>query len=109
MITYYISALGVTLTLLLIWFYSPFRSTIGHLFLSKSISSNEDFETALLFKTPFLGKLLSCFICSSFWCSLGIGTLFWYVLNLPNYFPFLCWFTFPSIAYLYKSIIDKNK
>jgi hypothetical protein len=109
MIEFYLSALGVTLTLLLIWFYSPFRTSIGRLFFSKSISSNEDFETALLYKSPFLGKLLGCFICSSFWCSLSIGTLFWLFFSLPNYFIPLCWFTFPSIAYLYKSIIDKNK
>lgn len=106
MINYYISGLGVTLTLLLIWFYSPLRSTIGHFF-SKSINSNEDFETALLFKSPFLGKLLGCYICSSFWCSLAIGLIFWVVFSLPNYFPFLTWFTYPCIAYIYKSIIDK--
>lgn len=109
MILYYISGLGITLTLLLIWFYSPFKSSIGYLFLSKSISSNEDFETALLLKSPFLGKLLGCFICSSFWCSLVIGVLFWSVFDLPNYLPLLTWLTYPSIAYLYKSIIDKNK
>ena len=105
---YYFIGLGVTLTLLLIWFYSPLRSSIGWL-VNKNINSNSDFETWLLLKTPFLGKLLGCYICCSFWLSLIIGLLFWYFFKLSLCFPILTWLTYPSLAYLYKTIIDKNK
>lgn len=109
MIYYYTTGLLVTLTYLLIWFYSPLKTTIGQIFINKNISNNEDFETALLFKSPLLGKLLGCYICSSFWLSLVVGIIFWGLFDLPNYFPILTWFTYPCIAYLYKTIVDKNK
>jgi hypothetical protein len=107
MISFYLAGLFTLLTCLIIWFYSPFKSSFGYIFIDKSINTNDQFETALLIKAPFLGKLLGCYICTSFWGSLIIGILFWIVFNLPDYFPLLAWFTYPSIAYLYKRIIEK--
>jgi len=109
MLSYYIVGLLVECTCLLIWFYSPLKTTLGRLFISKEISSNEDFETAIMFKSSIVGKLISCYICSSFWLALIIGGVFTFFFNLPTIFLLLTWFTYPSLAYLYKSIIDRNK
>ena len=109
MIEYYLAGLGTTLTALLIWFYSPMRSTLGQILISKNIHTNDDFETALLYKSPFFGKLFGCYICCSFWGSLAVGVIFYAMFDLPGYFPFLTWSTYPSVAYLYKTVIDMNK
>ena len=109
MFNYYIIGLFVECTCLLIWFYSPLKTTLGKMFISKEISSNEDFETAIMFKNSIIGKLISCYICSSFWLALIIGCTFTLVFSLPIIFSALTWFTYPGLAYLYKSIIDKNK
>jgi len=107
-IIYYIQGLFVTWTILLIWFYSPLKVTLGQLLIDKNLYSNDQVETALLIKFPFLGKLLSCYICFSFWTSLIVGIILYKLFDLPGYFPFLAWFTYPSLCYLYKAIIDKR-
>jgi len=104
----YIQGLFVTWTVLLIWFYSPIKVTLGQLFIDKNLYSNDQVETALMLKNIWLGKLLSCYICFSFWTSLIVGSVFYKIFDLPGYFPFLTWFTYPSLCYLYKSIIDKR-
>jgi hypothetical protein len=104
---FYISGLAATATALLIWFYGPLKTTIGQIIFSKNIYSNDQFETALLLKSSFLGKLLGCYICCSFWLSLIVGSLLYYVFDLEWYFPLLTWFTYPSILYLYKLALDK--
>jgi len=108
MYSYYFIGLGVTLTGLLIWFYSPIKITIGQLLFGKCINSAEDFDVAIMFKFPILGKLQSCYICSSFWLSLLIGSLFTLLFGINYKFIFLAWFTYPSIAYLYKKFIDNK-
>lgn len=108
MIVHYLIGLGVLTTSLLIWFYSPLRTTLGQIFFDKNIFCNDQFETALLIKSPLLGKLLGCYICTSFWLSLciGITSVIWF--SLPLTFIPLTWFTYPGLAYLYKSIIDRR-
>jgi len=108
MIEYYLTGLGVTLTGLLIWFYSPIKVTLGQWIFGKVINTSDDFDVAVMFKTPILGKLQSCFICSSFWLSLAIGVSFYYLFDLGFKFIFLAWFTYPGIAYLYKKFIDNK-
>jgi hypothetical protein len=105
----YILGYLITQTLCVIWFFSPLRGSIGYLFLSKQIKTPEDFETLILFKAPLLGKLLSCYICFSFWCSLFVGTVMCYIANLPAIFIALAPFTYPSICYLYKQIVTKSE
>lgn len=107
MIVQYLIGLGILTTSLLIWFYSPLRTTIGQLFFDKNIFSNDQFETALLIKSPFLGKLFGCYICLSFWLSLliGIGLTIFFKIHI-SFIP-LAWFTYPGLAYVYKAIIDK--
>lgn len=93
-------------TICVIWFYSPFRVSLGQLLFDKSIKDTEQFELLLLIKTPLLGKLLSCYICFSFWTSLIVGLIAMVFLSLPIWFPFLCGLTYPSLCYLYKSIVE---
>lgn len=107
-IIYYIQGLLITWTILLVWFYSPLKVTLGQLFIDKNLYSNDQVETAILIKNKWLGKLLSCYICFSFWTSLAVGLLHYKLVNVPWYFPFVTWFTYPSLCYLYKAIIDKR-
>jgi len=104
---YYIAGLCINSTALLIWFYSPLKTTLGQILFSKNIYSNDQFETALLLKSPLLGKLLGCYICCSFWSSLGIGLALWHIFSLPWFFPLLTWFTYPGLLYIYKLVLDK--
>jgi hypothetical protein len=104
----YFEGLLVTLTALLIWFYSPLKVTLGQLFIHKNLYTDDQVETAIMIKNKWLGKLLSCYICFSFWTSLLVGAFFKISYNLPYQFIFLTWFTYPSLCYLYKSIIDRK-
>jgi len=108
MITAFFLGLLVTNTLLLIWFYSPLRITLSHLFISKDINSYDEFETFMLFKFPIIGKLLSCFICCSFWTSFIVGCIFAILLsNVPVFFPVITALTYPGLCYMYKTFIEK--
>lgn len=104
----YGKGLLITWTILLIWFYSPLKVTLGQLFIHKNLYTDDQVETAIMIKNIWLGKLLSCYICFSFWTSLLVGLLFKILDNLSWSFVALCWFTYPSLCYLYKRIIDKK-
>jgi len=103
----YATGLLITLTILLIWFYSPFKSTIGG-FLSPQIYLNEQFDTYLLVRNKWIGKLASCYICFSFWTSLIVGFITSIVFNYSILYSLLTAFTYPAIAYLYKALVDKQ-
>jgi len=103
----YLIGLLITLTVLLIWFYSPLKSTIGS-FLSPQIYLNEQFDTYLLVRNKWIGKLASCYICFSFWTSLGVGFVMSLVCNYSVLYSFLTALTYPSIAYLYKALIERK-
>lgn len=104
----YAQGLLITLTTLLIWFYSPIKTTLGQWFFDKNMYSTEQFETALLLKSKKLAILSSCFICFSFWTSLTVGIILAFANSLSPYFPLTTAFTYPSIAYLYKTFIDRK-
>jgi len=104
----YAKGLLTTWTVLLIWFYSPLKVTLGQLFIHKNLYSNDQVETAIMIRNKWLGKLASCYICFSFWTSLLVGLFLKFENNLSWKFIFLTWFTYPSLCYLYKSIIDKK-
>jgi hypothetical protein len=107
MLEIYILGLLITLTILLIWFYSPLKSTIGG-FISPQIYMNEQFDTYLLVRNKWLGKLSSCYICFSFWTSLAVGFVVSKLFGMTILYPLLTALTYPSIAYLYKSFIDRK-
>jgi len=92
-------------SLLILWFYSPLTTTISHIFFKKNdIYTFDQFIDFLSFKSTFLGKLLSCWICMSFWISLSIGIIGLLLLNYPIWYPLLTFFTYPSILFLIKQL-----
>lgn len=97
----------VTQTLLLIWFYSPLKITLGQIFIDKNLYSVDQVETAIMIKNKWIGELISCYICCSFWTSLFVGIVFKKAFSLPLFFVLLAWFTYPSICYLYKLLVKK--
>lgn len=106
MIFEYIIGYLVVQTICLVWFYSPLKITLGQIFFDKKICSNDEFETHLMMRSMFFAKLLSCYICFSFWISLIVGAVGCLLLSLPVYALFLAQFTYPAVCYLYKSIVD---
>ncbi len=109
MIIDYIAGYLIVQTILLIWFYSPLRITIGQLFLDKNMYMTDQFETYMLTLNPFLGKLLSCYICFSFWVSLIVGCVGSLLLyDTMAVIPCITALTYPCICYLYKSIVDRS-
>lgn len=109
MIADYLFGYLVVQTILVIWFYSPLRITIGQLFFDKNMYTTDHFETYILSISLFLGKLLSCYICFSFWVSVIIGCVGSLLLyDMKVIVPFITALTYPSICYFYKSIIDKS-
>jgi len=107
MILTYVTGLLMVINVCLIWFYSPFRVTLGQLIFDKSIDDEDQFETHLLLFNSVIGKALSCYICFSFWTSLLIGVLAFISGLAPFCFVFIAPGTYPGICYLYKAIIDR--
>lgn len=95
-------------TALLIWFYSPLKVTIGQLFIDKNLYSIDQVDTAVLILNKWIGKLISCYICMSFWLSLIIGLIYVFFVGAPWWFPLLTASSYPSLCYAYKKFIDKN-
>jgi hypothetical protein len=98
----------ITQTLLLIWFYSPLKITLGQLFIDKNLYTVDQVETAVIIRNKWLGELISCYICCSFWASLGVSLILKNVFSLPSFFVLLAWFSYPSICYLYKILVNKH-
>lgn len=97
----------ITQTLLLIWFYSPLKITLGQLFIDKNLYSVDQVETAIMIRNKWIGELISCYICCSFWSSLIVGLILKSVFSLPSFFVALAWFSYPSVCYLYKLLLNK--
>lgn len=109
MIIDYIFGYLIVQTILVIWFYSPLRISIGQLFFDKNMYMTDHFETHVLALNPLLGKLLSCYICFSFWTSLFIGSVGSFFLYGMNFvIPIITALTYPSLCYLYKSIVERS-
>ncbi len=107
MFIYYIVGLLIVQTICMIWFYSPIRITLGQIFFNSRITSTEEFETYMLLKSMLFGKLLSCYICFSFWTSLFTGITFFILFFLPVWWVLLCPLTYPSLCFIYKLVTDK--
>ena len=105
MIELYIIGLLIINSILILWFYSPLTTSISSLiFNKKEIYTFDSFIDFLVIKNIFLGKLLSCWICLSFWLSFIIGILFTIIFNLPIWYPLLTYFTYPAILFLIKQL-----
>lgn len=103
-ITEYILGLLSVCSLLMLWFVSPLKSTLGQIIFKKNLTPDQ-FDDWLYIKHPFIGKLLSCWICCSFWLSLFVGVIIWGVFNSSILTPLLTFLTYPALAYLYKVLI----
>lgn len=106
--TIVIYTLGVFIvnSLLLLWFFSPFKTTISEIFLKKSLMPLE-FDDFVYNKNKVIGKLISCWICCSFWLSLIVGIAFSYIFSLPLLFCLITFFSYPSLCYIFYSFIRK--
>jgi len=91
-------------SLLLLWFGSPLKITLGKLLFKKIFITNNEFDDFLFMRSPFLGKLTSCWICLSFWLSLLVGISFVCLINAPIATPLLTFLVYPSLCYIFKSI-----
>ena len=107
LILYFLGYLTVQ-TILVIWFYSPFRISLGQVLFDREMFTFDQFETHLLIRSAILGKLLSCYICFSFWISLLIGVFLTAIGVVPLYFPAVTAMTYPAICYLYHSLTNKS-
>lgn len=102
---YLLGVLNVA-SFLLLWFFSPLKNTLGKLFFKKDLTTVE-FDDILFIKYSFLGKLLTCWICSSFWLSLIIGIIYTLILNLTLLWPLITFTTYPAICYIFYTIIKR--
>jgi len=105
MIWFYLAGLFSVNSLLILWFYSPLSSSIAKYFFKKdNVSNLDDFLDFIYIKNEILGKLLSCWICMSFWISLIVGIILVICFNLPLYFPILTFFTYPALLFTIKQL-----
>jgi len=100
----YILGLFSVCSLLLLWFVSPLKTTLGNILFRKNLTL-EQFDDVLYIKSPFLGKLTSCWICSSFWLSLIVGAVMVGTLQASIITPLITFLTYPGLAYIFKIII----
>jgi hypothetical protein len=106
MITVYLLGLLAVNSILLLWFMSPLKTTLSELFLHKILMPHE-FDDWLFVKNKFLGELLSCWICCSFWLSLLVGIVCVVLFGSAWYYPIITFFTYPCLCYLYKRLISE--
>jgi len=101
----YIMGLLGLWSFMVLWFLSPFKITLGKILFNKEFNTPVDFDDYLFIKNKVLGKLLSCWICTSFWTSLLIGIVIYFVYSTPLTTPLITFSTYPSITYLFKVLI----
>ena len=104
MIINYIICSFILNSLLVLWFKSPFKNTLGKFLFKKDLTSDQ-FDDRVFLKNKILGKLTSCWVCCSYWLSLLIGIVWVILFAYPYYWPFLLFFTLPFISYLFYSHI----
>lgn len=102
----YILGCLIVNSLLLLWFFSPLKTTISEIFLKKPLLPLE-FDDYIFFKSKVLGKLLTCWICLSFWLSLVVGLIMSLIFNLNISWPFICFLTYPCLSYIFYKYISK--
>jgi hypothetical protein len=91
-------------SLLLLWFFSPLKISLGKILFKKVLMPHE-FDDYISLKNNWLGELIACWICCSFWLSLIIGFVLMVMFSLPLYWPILTFLGYPCLCYLfYKKI-----
>ena len=103
MITVFFIGLLIVNSLLLLWFFSPIKTTLSEIFLGKSLLPME-FDDYIYSKNKILAKLNTCWICCSFWFSFIIGSVIMIVFNLSILWPMVCFFCYPSLSYIFYKI-----
>lgn len=106
MIVTYIIGVLIVNSLLLLWFFSPLKTTLGKIMFNKELMPM-DFDDLVFAKMPVLGKLIGCYICTSYWLSLLVGLFFMLIAHMPWWWPLLTYFTYPSITYIFYKVISK--
>ena len=106
MILEYILGLLFVLSLLILWFFSPLKTSLGKILFKKVLMPHE-FDDYISLKSQNLGILISCWVCCSFWLSLLIGIIFMFVSNLPWYYPLVTYLSYPGICYLYYAFVKR--
>lgn len=100
MIYFFITGLLILNSLLLLWFFSPLKSSLGSILFKRQLT-NDEFDDIVFIKNKFISKLLSCWICLSFWLSFIIG----FLLTFSVTWGVLCFLTYPSLSYIFYKII----
>jgi hypothetical protein len=104
----YIMGLLVVNSMLLLWFYSPLKTSLGKI-IFKQILLPHEFDDRVYLKNNFLGELFSCYICCSFWLSLTIGIISKLLFsNLFLLYPLLTFLTYPAICFIFYKIYSKQ-
>ena len=106
MITLFFINCFTVLSILLLWFFSPLKLTLGKIIFNKDYVIPDEFDDRVFLFNSFLGKLISCYICFSFWSSLITGIFFMLIFSLPLYWPLLMFFNVPPIAYVFKKLVS---
>jgi hypothetical protein len=108
MIFTYIFGLLTVNSLLLLWFFSPLKTTIGEIFFKKILMPDE-FDDVIFNYNKIIGKLISCWICLSFWLSLVIGIILGIITNVGWHWGVVCFFSYPSVCYVFYKFIKLSR
>ncbi|NBW56621.1 hypothetical protein EBR43_02315 [bacterium] len=101
----FFAGIPIICSFLLLWFVSPLKLSLGKLFFRQNFIAPDQFDDYLFAKSHILGKLLSCWVCLSFWSSLAYGIGCTLLLQQPIWFGLLTFSTYPSLCYLFKVAI----
>lgn len=102
----YILGLLTVNSLLLLWFFSPIKTTLSEIFLKKSLMPLE-FDDIVYVKSKILGKLTTCWICLSFWTSLITGTVMALIFNLSAFWPLVTFVSYPCLCYIFYTMVKR--
>jgi hypothetical protein len=100
MIEIFLIGLLNVLSLLLLWFISPLKITLSKIIFKRELM-HDSFDDLLYSKNKFLGELLTCWICCSFWLSLLVGIVYMFVLNLTPWWPIITFLSYPILCYVF--------
>jgi hypothetical protein len=103
----YIINFLIVFSILVLWFFSPLKITLGKFFFKANYNIPEEFDDKLFLTNYFLGTLSGCWICVSFWLSLISGIVVMIVLDLFLLYPLLTFLMFPGLLYILYRIIKK--
>lgn len=104
MLEVFIIGLLIVNSLLLLWFFSTFKNTLGKILFKRDLTPVQ-FDDIVFLKSKLLGGLTGCWICCSFWLSFIIGIAMLIGFNMPIYWPIMTFLSYPCFCYLfYKAI-----